>query len=401
MKKIMYLIFLCCTYLPVIGQTNPQYAFYGNYDLSFLNQNAKNDADEIERTEIVLLFGKYFGLNDKYLVDLYYRVYQLEHTSVIKYNTIDDVPLNFQCVDSLDLGLHVDFGTSLISNNKNGSDSYNLRFASPVLKIASELFSPNVVTVKFPSTDSLLYSTSSDICVSNLTKIEGYDVYDYSALINKEGFLIVTATKGKNTYMLPECVKGIGTGALRGSTLSNLIIPSNVTSIGKNAFDQTSITSFFFMSTEVPQMDESSFGSLVNSNVTIYVPKKSLKNYKKKLPFFKKQIIPLPTATNDTISLLTTFNPNDKYCIRNGLVLSNDNYVVNKGNRFYHNNSLISLNETAVYLWKEIGKKTFDIKDMQSFLLKEYDVDAKTAKEDCLKILEKWYDAGIVCKMNR
>ena len=91
MKKLMFLIVLCCSYLPMSGQVNPQYAFYGDYDLSFLNQNAKNDADEIERTEIVLMLAKYFGLSDKHLVDLYYRVYQLEHTSVIKYNTINNI----------------------------------------------------------------------------------------------------------------------------------------------------------------------------------------------------------------------------------------------------------------------------------------------------------------------
>ena len=400
MKQTILLLF-CCSFLQMKAQSYPQYEFYGDYDLSFLNQNAKNDADESERTELVLLLAKYFELSDKHLVDLYYRMYQIEHTSVIKYNTIDDSPLDFLCEDSVGASIPVDFGTPLISNNKKESEYYNLKFASRVTKIASELFSPNVVTIKLPSSDSLLYSSSSDICVSNLTKIEGYDVYDYSALINKEDVLIVAATKGKNTYMLPECVKGLGAGSLRGSTLSNIIIPSNVTSIGKNAFDQTSITSFFFMSTEVPQMDDSSFGNLVDSNVTIYVPKKSQKDYKKKLPSLKKQIKPIPTAINDTISLLTAFNPNNKYCIKNGLMLTNDNYVVNKGNRFYHNTSLIFLNESAVYLWKEIGKRTFDIHDMQSCLLKEYDVDAKTAKEDCVKILEKWYEAGLVCKMNR
>lgn len=271
------------------GQTNPQYEFYGDYDLSFLNQNAKNDADEIERTEIVLMLAKFFGLSDKHLVDLYYRIYQLEHTSVIKYNTINNNPLNFQCVDSLDTGIFVDFGTSLISNNNKESDSYNLKFASPVLKIAPELFSESVTNIKLPFTDSLTYISSPNICVTNLQCIEGKDVIDNTALISQNGVLIAAAVAGKDSYTIPNGVKEIGAGALQGCSLKELVIPETVMFIGEKAFAKCNhMKSLTIYSDDIIHISESCFDEQTIAQLNIYVPKKFIKSYKKMLPSVKK-----------------------------------------------------------------------------------------------------------------
>ena len=289
MKKTVFLMLFCCSYLPMSGQTNPQYAFYGDYDLSFLNQNAKNDADEIERTEMVLMLAKFFGLSDKHLVDLYYRVYQLEHTSVIKYNTINNSPLNFQCVDSLDKGFLVDFGTSLISNNKKESDCYNLRFASPVLKIAPELFSESVTSIKLPFTDSLTYISSPNINVGNLHRIEGKDVVDNSALVSSDGTLVVAAVMGKDSYTIPVVVKRIGAGAFQGCSLKELVIPETVTAIGENALAKCSqMTSLTIKSEEACQISDTCFDEETLAHLTLYVPKKNIKKYKRMLPSIKK-----------------------------------------------------------------------------------------------------------------
>ena len=396
------LIALLSSICHVKGQNNPQYSFYGDFDLSFVNQNAKNNADESERLELVLLLSKYFELDDKQILDLYYRLYEIEHTSVISYTTIDETPLPFHCEDSVDTNIYVDFGTPLISNkNELKSSLYRMCFASPINKIDSKLFSSSISTIYLPSTNNLNYSSSVDISVTNLKSIEGYDVYDYSALIDKGDILIVGATKGKNAYLIPECVKGIGAGAFRGATLNSIIIPSNVISIGKNAFDNTYITSFYFLSSEVPQMDESAFGKLLNSDVAIYVPKKSEKKYKKILPSLKELILPLPKTFNDTISALTTFNPTANYLIRAGLVLTIDHVIINKNSRFLHPFSPISVNESAAYLWSKIINKEFNVEIMAHHLLEEYDVDIDTARKDCMKLLEEWYKSGIICKSNK
>lgn len=291
MNKLVFIMLSCCMFLQMNGQRTPQYEFYSHYDLSFLNQNAKNDADEISRTNIVLMLANIFGLNDKHLVDLHYRVYQLEHTSVIKYDTNDSIPLNFNCKDSIDLGIDVDFGTPLISNNKRFSDSFNLRFASPVAKIAPELFSESVINIKLPHTDSLAYMSSPDICVKNLCRIEGKDVIDNTALVNKSGVLIAAAVKGKNFYSVPDCVKEIGAGAFRGCLLEELVIPETVKSIGLNAFaDCPRIKSITIKSEDVCRISESCFSGQTVSHMTIYVPKKAVKSYKKMLPSLKRQI---------------------------------------------------------------------------------------------------------------
>lgn len=289
MKKIVFIMLSCCMFLQMNGQRNPQYEFYSHYDLSFLNQNAKNDADEISRTNIVLMLADLFGLNDKHLVDLHYRVYQLEHTSVIKYDTNDSIPLNFNCEDSLDLGIDVDFGTPLISNNKRFSDRFNLRFASPVAKIAPDLFSESVTNIKLPFTDSLTYISSPNICVTNLQRIEGKDVIDNTALISQNGVLIAAAVAGKDSYTIPNGVKEIGAGALRGCSLKELVIPETVMFIGEKAFAKCNqMKSLTIYSDEVVHISESCFDEQTIAQLNIYVPKKNIKSYKKILPSVKK-----------------------------------------------------------------------------------------------------------------
>ena len=289
MKKVVFIMLSCCMFLQMNGQRNPQYEFYSHYDLSFLNQNAKNDADEISRTNIVLMLANIFGLNDKHLVDLHYRVYQLEHTSVIKYDTNDSIPLNFNCEDSLGLGIDVDFGTPLISNNKRFSDRFNLRFASPVAKIAPELFSESVTNIKLPFTDSLTYISSPNICVTNLQRIEGKDVIDNTALISQNGVLIAAAVAGKDSYTIPNGVKEIGAGALQGCSLKELVIPETVMFIGEKAFAKCNqMKSLTIYSDDVIHISESCFDEQTIAQLNIYVPKKNIKSYKKILPSAKK-----------------------------------------------------------------------------------------------------------------
>lgn len=289
MKKIVFIMLSCCMFLQMNGQRNPQYEFYSYYDLSFLNQNAKNDADEISRTNIVLMLANIFGLNDKHLVDLHYRVYQLEHTSVIKYDTNDSIPLIFNCEDSLSLGIDVDFGTPLISNNKRFSDRFNLRFASPVTKIAPELFSESVTNIKLPFTDSLTYISSPNICVTNLQRIEGKDVIDNTALISQNGVLIAAAVAGKDSYTVPNGVKEIGAGALQGCSLKELVIPETVMFIGEKAFAKCNqMKSLTIYSDDIIHISESCFDEQTIAQLNIYVPKKNIKSYKKLLPSVKK-----------------------------------------------------------------------------------------------------------------
>jgi len=58
---------------------------------------------------------------------------------------------------------------------------------------------------------------------------------------------------------------------------------------------------------------------------------------------------------------------------------------------------IISMNESAAFLWNKVdGKGPFNIDDLASYLCEDYDVDYDTAKRDAKDIVEKWFEAGII-----
>ncbi len=59
-------------------------------------------------------------------------------------------------------------------------------------------------------------------------------------------------------------------------------------------------------------------------------------------------------------------------------------------------NKVISLNESATYLWKNVVDKDFDVETLVSLLLQEYEVDAETAKRDAGVLLDEWTKAGLI-----
>ena len=61
-------------------------------------------------------------------------------------------------------------------------------------------------------------------------------------------------------------------------------------------------------------------------------------------------------------------------------------------------NKMISLNESAAYLWKAVQDKEFTVEDLTRLLLDEYDVDEATASKDAKALAEKWIEGGIVAE---
>ena len=58
-------------------------------------------------------------------------------------------------------------------------------------------------------------------------------------------------------------------------------------------------------------------------------------------------------------------------------------------------NKLISLNESAAYLWESVNGKEFDADTLADLLVERYEVDRETALRDSEAIIEKWKEAGI------
>ncbi len=61
-------------------------------------------------------------------------------------------------------------------------------------------------------------------------------------------------------------------------------------------------------------------------------------------------------------------------------------------------NKMISLNETAAYLWEAVAGKEFDAKMLAELLTERYEVDYETAFRDSEAIMAKWVEAGIAAE---
>ncbi|MCR5841084.1 MAG: PqqD family protein [Bacteroidales bacterium] len=57
---------------------------------------------------------------------------------------------------------------------------------------------------------------------------------------------------------------------------------------------------------------------------------------------------------------------------------------------------VISLNETAAYLWNEVKDKEFTVDDLTALLTARYEVDEATAKADAQKLTDTWREAGLL-----
>lgn len=57
---------------------------------------------------------------------------------------------------------------------------------------------------------------------------------------------------------------------------------------------------------------------------------------------------------------------------------------------------MISLNESAAFLWKEVEDKDFDAEMLTSLLVDNYDIDRETAQNDVAALLKSWSAAGII-----
>ena len=78
-------------------------------------------------------------------------------------------------------------------------------------------------------------------------------------------------------------------------------------------------------------------------------------------------------------------------------VVCGEYLVVAAGEENINFSKIISLNESAAYLWNNLAdKEAFTIEDMTALLLNEYDVEESVAREDCELIAERWKEMELV-----
>lgn len=57
---------------------------------------------------------------------------------------------------------------------------------------------------------------------------------------------------------------------------------------------------------------------------------------------------------------------------------------------------MISMNESAAFLWKEVEDKEFDAEMLTTLLTDNYDITRETAQNDVVALLESWSAAGLI-----
>ncbi|MBP5771254.1 MAG: PqqD family protein [Bacteroidaceae bacterium] len=84
--------------------------------------------------------------------------------------------------------------------------------------------------------------------------------------------------------------------------------------------------------------------------------------------------------------------------IKNGFELMDvcgEAVVVAHGKENIDFSKVISLNESASYLWKKVEGRDFDAAELARLLTEEYEVDEATALRDAEKMMTDWREAGL------
>ena len=85
--------------------------------------------------------------------------------------------------------------------------------------------------------------------------------------------------------------------------------------------------------------------------------------------------------------------------IKEGFVLRTicgQNVVSGEGPANVNFSKLVSLNDSAAYLFKAVGQEDFTPERLADLLLEEYEVDRETALKDAETLCAQWKEIGIV-----
>jgi len=73
-----------------------------------------------------------------------------------------------------------------------------------------------------------------------------------------------------------------------------------------------------------------------------------------------------------------------------------ENVIVAEGIENIDFSKIISMNESAAYLWQNIEGKEFTEEELVDLLTAEYEVDEATARQDVATMLQQWTEAGML-----
>ena len=76
--------------------------------------------------------------------------------------------------------------------------------------------------------------------------------------------------------------------------------------------------------------------------------------------------------------------------------LCGEHIVVGEGLSQVNFNKMLSMNDSAAYLWENVQGKEFTLEDLVTLLTDRYDVSADQAMEDVKQMIAIWQEHGIL-----
>ena len=73
-----------------------------------------------------------------------------------------------------------------------------------------------------------------------------------------------------------------------------------------------------------------------------------------------------------------------------------ESVVIGEGLSQVNFNKMLSLNESAAFLWEKVQGKDFTPEDMVTLLTDHYDVSEDRARQDIDNLLKVWQEQGVI-----
>ena len=79
------------------------------------------------------------------------------------------------------------------------------------------------------------------------------------------------------------------------------------------------------------------------------------------------------------------------------LTVCGEHMVISEGVENINFDNIISMNESAAFLWQHAeASSSFMVDNLVDWMLEEYDVERSVATKDCKEIANQWEAAGLV-----
>ena len=73
-----------------------------------------------------------------------------------------------------------------------------------------------------------------------------------------------------------------------------------------------------------------------------------------------------------------------------------EHIVTMEGGKQVNFNKMISLNDSAAFLWESVEGREFSVEDLADLLVGQYEIERELALHDAEAIAQKWLEIGLI-----